>query len=128
LGATTFVASSALCGAAGKMDFLGIDGMNQLIVFRGLQGLGAGIMFGLVFTIVGDVFSPIERGKYQGLFASMWGAASIFGPTLGGYLTDHFSWRWCFLVNLPVGIPAIRDHLEFSTSPARRAADYRLVL
>jgi EmrB/QacA subfamily drug resistance transporter len=114
LGATTFVASSALCGAAGKMDFLGIDGMNQLIVFRGLQGLGAGIMFGLVFTIVGDVFSPIERGKYQGLFASMWGAASIFGPTLGGYLTDHFSWRWCFLVNLPVGIVAIiAIYLEF---------------
>ncbi len=107
LGATVFVGSSALCGAAGKLNFLGIDGMNQLIVFRGLQGLGAGIMFGLVFTIVGDVFSPVERGKYQGLFASMWGASSIFGPTLGGYLTDHFSWRWCFYVNLPVGIFAI---------------------
>ena len=88
--------------------------MNQLIVFRGLQGLGAGIMFGLVFTIVGDVFSPIERGKYQGLFASMWGAASIFGPTLGGLLTDHLSWRWCFYVNLPVGIIAIAAiYLEF---------------
>lgn len=106
-GAATFVTASALCGAAGKLNFLGIDGMNQLIVFRGLQGLGAGIMFGLVFTIVGDVFSPIERGKYQGLFASIWGVASIFGPTLGGFLTDHFSWRWCFYVNLPVGIFAI---------------------
>jgi len=107
LGAFTFVSASALCGAAGKMNFLPIDGMNQLIVFRGLQGVGAGIMFGLIFTIVGDVFSPIERGKYQGLFASMWGAASIFGPTLGGWLTDHLSWRWCFYVNLPVGIIAI---------------------
>ena len=106
-GAVIFVSSSALCGAAGKMNFLPIDGMGQLIVFRGLQGVGAGIMFGLVFTIVGDVFSPAERGKYQGLFASMWGAASIFGPTLGGWLTDNLSWRWCFYVNLPVGILAI---------------------
>jgi EmrB/QacA subfamily drug resistance transporter len=106
-GAVIFVGASALCGAAGKMTWLPIDGMGQLIVFRGLQGLGAGIMFGLVFTIVGDVFSPAERGKYQGLFASMWGAASIFGPTLGGWLTDNLSWRWCFYVNLPVGIIAI---------------------
>jgi len=107
LGAIVFVGSSALCGAAGNMNFLPIDGMGQLIVFRGLQGLGAGIMFGLVFTIVGDIFSPIERGKYQGLFASVFGAASIFGPTLGGWLTDHYSWRWCFYVNLTVGIIAI---------------------
>src|SRR5882724_6793695 len=82
LGAVIFVASSGLCGGAGQMNFFPFDGMGQLIVFRGLQGLGAGIMFGLVFTIVGDIFSPIERGKYQGLFASIWGLSSIFGPTL----------------------------------------------
>ena len=105
-GAAIFVGSSALCGAAGNLK-LPLDGMNQLIVFRGLQGVGAGIMFGLIFTIVGDIFSPVERGKYQGLFASIWGLASIFGPTLGGYITDHLSWRWCFYVNLPVGIVAI---------------------
>lgn len=102
-----FVLTSALCGAAGTFTFLPIDGMNQLIIFRGLQGIGAGMMMGLAFTIIGDVFSPAERGKYQGFFAASWGLASIFGPTLGGWLTDHVSWRAAFYVNLPVGLVAI---------------------
>jgi EmrB/QacA subfamily drug resistance transporter len=107
LGAVLFVATSALCGAAGKLTFLPFDGMGQLILFRGLQGVGAGMVMGLLFTIVGDIFSPAERGRYQGLFAAVWGLASIFGPTLGGWLTDNWSWRACFWVNLPVGAVAV---------------------
>jgi EmrB/QacA subfamily drug resistance transporter len=106
-GSTMFVLTSALCGASGTFTFLPIDGMNQLIVFRGLQGIGAGMMMGLAFTIIGDVFSPAERGKYTSFFAAAWGLASIFGPTLGGWLTDHISWRAAFYVNLPVGVIAI---------------------
>ena len=62
---------------------------------------------GLLFTIIGDIFSPTERGRYVGLFSAVWGVASIFGPTLGGWLTDQWSWRACFWVNLPVGAIAV---------------------
>ncbi len=106
-GCGTFILTSALCGASGTMNWLPFDGMSQLIVSRGLQGIGGGMMMGLAFTIIGDVFSPAERGKYQGFFAATYGLASIFGPTLGGWLTDRVSWRACFYVNLPVGIVAI---------------------
>lgn len=106
-GAGMFITTSALCGASGTLNFLGIDGMNQLIIFRAVQGVGGGMMMGLAFTIIGDIFSPAERGKYQGFFAATYGLSSIFGPTLGGWLTDHYSWRATFYVNLPVGIVAI---------------------
>src|SRR5581483_399023 len=105
-GAAGFVLTSAFCGASGNLP-LPIDGMNQLILFRGLQGFGGGMMMGLAFTIIGDIFSPVERGRYQGFFAATYGLSSIFGPTLGGWLTDSISWRAVFYVNLPVGIIAI---------------------
>jgi EmrB/QacA subfamily drug resistance transporter len=106
-GSVLFVLASALCGASGEMTWIPGDGMSQLIAFRGLQGVGAGIIIGLLFTIIGDIFAPAERARYQGLFAAVWGLASIFGPTLGGWITDKFSWRWTFYVNLPVGALAV---------------------
>ncbi|HEX8027743.1 MAG TPA: MDR family MFS transporter, partial [Vicinamibacterales bacterium] len=119
-GVILFVLASALCGAAGDIPIMPFDGMGQLIVFRGLQGIGAGIITGVLFTIVGDIFSPQERGKYQGLFAAVFGLASIFGPTLGGWLTDHWSWRACFYVNLPVGMIAVAAlHFEFPNMKPR---------
>jgi EmrB/QacA subfamily drug resistance transporter len=130
-GLIIFVLASAFCGASGQLP-LPIDGMNQLILFRGIQGIGAGILFGLTFTIVGDIFSPMERGKYQGIFAAVWGLASIFGPTLGGFLTDHYSWRSVFYVNLPVGvIAAIAIWMEFPSfrpQGVRRKVDFAGVL
>jgi EmrB/QacA subfamily drug resistance transporter len=123
LGASLFVVTSALCGAAGTLTFMPIDGMGQLILFRGLQGIGAGMVMGLLFTIIGDIFSPSERGHYVGLFSAVWGVASIFGPTLGGWLTDQWSWRACFWVNLPVGAVAVTAiYLEFPNMKPRAAA------
>lgn len=128
MGATLFVMTSALCGLAGELTFLPLDGMGQLILFRGLQGVGAGMVMGLLFTIIGDIFSPHERGRYQGFFAAVWGVASIFGPTLGGWLTDQWSWRACFWVNLPVGAVAVAAiYSEFPHLPPRgssRRLDY----
>src|SRR5215212_6694201 len=105
-GAIIFVVASALCGASGDLP-LPLDGMNQLILFRGLQGIGGGMITGIVFTVIGDIFPPTERGKIQGIFSAVFGLSSVFGPALGGWITDHLSWRWVFYVNLPVGIVAV---------------------
>ncbi len=105
IGLVIFVTSSWLCGAAGNMP-LPLDGMNQLIFFRGLQGIGGGAVMGLTFTIIGDLFAPAERGRYQGMFGAVFGLASIVGPLAGGFITDHMSWRWAFYVNAPLGIVA----------------------
>ncbi|MEO8681310.1 MAG: MDR family MFS transporter [Vicinamibacterales bacterium] len=105
-GAILFIVSSWLCGAAGNLP-LPLDGMNQLIVARGLQGIGGGAIMGLTFTIVGDLFTPAERGRSQGVFGAVFGLASVVGPLAGGWITDHLSWRWAFYVNAPLGIIAV---------------------
>jgi EmrB/QacA subfamily drug resistance transporter len=96
-GIVVFLVGSALCGAAW--------GMNELILFRGIQGLGAGMIFSNVFTSVADIFpDPANRARYQGVFAAVFALSSVVGPTLGGWITDNLDWRWIFYVNVPLGI------------------------
>jgi len=80
--------------------------MLQLVLFRAVQGLGGGAIFANAFAVVGDLYPPAERGRWQGLLGGVFGLSSIVGPTLGGWLTDHASWRWNFFINIPVGIVA----------------------
>jgi EmrB/QacA subfamily drug resistance transporter len=94
-----FVAASALCGLS--------QDMTQLIVFRGVQGVFGGVLFATVFTVIGDLFPPEQRGRLAGVFGGVFGLSSIVGPTTGGFITDHWSWRWVFEVNIPVGIIAV---------------------
>jgi EmrB/QacA subfamily drug resistance transporter len=98
-GVAIFLIGSALSGLS--------QTMQQLIAFRALQGMGAGALFPVSLAIIADLFTPRERGRYQGLFGAVFGLSFIIGPFLGGFLTDHASWRWVFYVNLPVGIVAL---------------------
>lgn len=99
IGVSLFLFGSLLCGLSQEMW--------QLILFRGIQGAGAGAIFPISLAVIGDLFSPRERGKYQGLFGAVFAIASILGPALGGFLTDTISWHWVFLVNLPLGAVAL---------------------
>lgn len=123
LGIGVFLLGSALSGASGewgKLPLIG-DGMNQLVAFRALQGLGAGVMQANAFAIISDLFPPAQRGRLQGLFGAVFGLASVIGPTLGGYITDNFDWRWVFYVNLPIGAVALA--VLISTMPLIRASN-----
>ena len=97
-GIFTFLAGSALSGAATTM--------TQLIVFRAIQGLGAGAVIPLSMTIVGELYALEERARTQALFSGVWGIASIAGPLVGGSITDALSWRWVFYLNVPIGLLA----------------------
>src|SRR5215216_3367238 len=93
-----FLAGSALCGLA--------QSMTSLIAFRAVQGLGAGGLIVLTQAVIGDIVSPRERGKYQGIFGAVFGMASVAGPLLGGFIVEQASWHWIFYVNLPIGLLA----------------------
>lgn len=99
IGVSLFLLGSLLCALSQEMW--------HLIVFRGIQGLGAGAIFPIALAIIGDLFSPRERGKYQGLFGAVFALSSILGPALGGIITDTVGWHWVFLVNLPLGLLAL---------------------
>ena len=94
-----FLVGSVLCGLS--------QNMTELIAFRALQGLGGGGLIVLTLAIVGDIFSPRERGRYQGFFGAVFGVSTVIGPLLGGFFVDNLSWRWIFYVNLPVGAIAL---------------------
>ena len=99
IGIVLFLAGSVLSGLS--------QTMWQLILFRGVQGLGAGALFPISLAVIGDLFTPAERGKYQGLFGAVFGVAFLVGPFLGGVLTDNLSWHWIFFVNVPVGLVSL---------------------
>lgn len=117
-GLIVFVLGSMLSGAS--------QTMNQLILFRGLQGIGAGALQSGAFASIGDLFSPAERGRWQGVIAASFGIASVFGPSLGGWITDNPGWRWVFYVNLPVGAIALAT-LIIGFPSRRRAAGRRRI-
>jgi EmrB/QacA subfamily drug resistance transporter len=99
VGMIVFLAGSALCGQA--------NGMTELIAFRAIQGLGAGAMMPITQAIIGDIFPPAQRARWAGILMSVFAVATIVGPLLGGWITDNYSWRWVFYVNLPVGVLAL---------------------
>ncbi len=114
-----FLVGSALCGLSQNMD--------QLVAFRALQGIGAGGLMSLSMTIVGDIVSPRQRGKYLAYFGAVFAISSVAGPLLGGFFTDSLSWRWVFYVNLPLGIlalSAIATRLHLPVKRVDRKIDY----
>jgi EmrB/QacA subfamily drug resistance transporter len=118
-GIGLFVAGSVLCGVAWSMA--------ALIVFRLVQGLGAGAIQPVAMTVVGDLYSMAERARVQGYIASVWAASSVVGPTLGGVFSDYLSWRWIFFVNIPIGIAAasaLWRRFHEQVNPARHRIDY----
>ncbi|HEX5797690.1 MAG TPA: MDR family MFS transporter, partial [Candidatus Saccharimonadales bacterium] len=114
-----FLIGSILCGIS--------QSMNQLVIARALQGIGAGGLMSLVLAIIGDVIPPRQRGRYMGYFGAVFGVSSVAGPLLGGFLTDSFSWRWIFFVNIPLGIialSAVASRLHLPVYKREHSIDY----
>src|ERR1700730_13034632 len=117
IGVCLFLAGSWLSGAA--------QSMNQLVAFRAVQGLGAGALFPIVLATIGDLYSPRERGRFQGLFGAVFGLSFIVGPFIGGWITDHISWHWVFYVNVPFGVASLAVLAIVLPSAGRRQASLR---
>lgn len=119
IGVVVFVLASALAGAAQSMD--------QLIVFRAVQGIGAGAMYAIPYTILGVIYPPDQRGKAIGYGSAVWGVSSVIGPLLGYLIVVTLNWRWVFYLSVPVGIAAIvlvSRSLEETTGEVERQVDY----
>jgi EmrB/QacA subfamily drug resistance transporter len=117
-GIATFLAGSMLAGLS--------QSMTELIAFRALQGVGAGMMMPISQAIIGDIFTPAERGKYQGLLMAVFGLSTIVGPTVGGFITDNLSWRWVFYVNVPFALLAMA--VVFAVLPSHTALHKRATI
>jgi EmrB/QacA subfamily drug resistance transporter len=103
-----FLIGSLICGFSPEIaGFLDVSGINVMIAGRAVQGLGAGGLMALALAVIGDVIPPRERGKYQGLFAAVFGVSSVAGPLLGGWFTDNLGWEWIFFINIPIGAAAL---------------------
>lgn len=113
-GMVLFLAGSALCGAA--------TSFGALVAFRVIQGLGAGALQPIAMTISADIYTLEERARIQGIFTGAWGAANVVGPVIGGWIVMHLSWRWVFLVNVPVGVVSMVLLLASYRDPARVGA------
>jgi EmrB/QacA subfamily drug resistance transporter len=120
VGTGIFTVGSFLCGMS--------QSMMQLILFRGLQGVGFGAISALGFIIIADIYPPEERGKYSGLMGGVLGFSTVIGPTLGGYLTDALSWRWCFFIIVPIGLVIVGFFIfmfpRLQISEARHRVDF----
>ena len=124
LGIALFLVGSIACGAVPSGS---AASMPMLIAFRALQGLGAGSMQPIAMTVVGDIFDLEQRSRVQGLFGAAWGFFGLVGPLLGGFMVDHLSWRWVFLMNIPFGIAAvflIVTYLHENVDRRERAVDW----
>jgi EmrB/QacA subfamily drug resistance transporter len=117
IGVCLFLVGSWLSGTS--------QNMNELIAFRTIQGLGAGALFPIVMAVIGDLYSPRERGRFQGLFGAVFALSFIVGPFIGGWITDHVSWHWVFYVNVPFGIAALVVLATVLPSAGRRTASIR---
>ncbi len=117
-----FILGSMMSGAAGEFAFLNdrVGPMTQLILFRAFQGLGAGGLMVGAFALIGDLVSPRERGKYQGVMAGIMALAMIAGPLIGGVITDNYSWRWIFYMNIPIAGVALFMLITFLHLPRKR--------
>ncbi|SFC76857.1 MDR family MFS transporter [Clostridium uliginosum] len=119
IGIIIFLIGSSLCGLS--------QTMIQLIIFRALQGIGAGSIFTVTYTIVGDIFELSEKAKVQGFLSTVWGIATLLGPFLGGFLIDYLSWHWIFFINIPFGLLSIfmlKKNLEEVIVPNNAKTDY----